>query len=163
MKKQQGFSLTNLVLAMTVAGVFLATILPPLLNTYRDQQERLHISNAIALTLSRLHDTVSQQIEECPATHTVTVNSLDLPPETLLALPSLTVAVGTTGKMIKNVSLDFILPTQTKATFLQSALTTEDKWITRKGTHLTITQPFWLLDSTLKRLNYNATTGCYEK
>lgn len=162
MKNQQGFTLTELVLAMVVVGIIFTATIPKILNIYDKQQEKNEVALAISLTLNRLEEIVSQRVEECPVSHNVTVNNLHLPPNTLTTLPSLSVSIGTTEKMINNVSLSFVLPAETKARYLQTALNSGDRWIVRNGNQLTITQPITLLNSILKRMNYNVITGCYE-
>ncbi|WP_284648830.1 type II secretion system protein [Photobacterium damselae] len=161
-KNQQGFTLTELVLTFVVVGVILATTVPLLLSKLSMQQQQNEIDQAISLTLERLQDQVSKRIEECSISHIVTVNELGLPTQTLHTLPRLHVSIGTNGKIISNVSLSFELASEAFAQQIQHGTTLTHVWITRHGKQLSITQPVSYLDSQLKRMNYDATTGCFK-
>lgn len=161
-KNQQGFTLTELVLTFVVVGVILATTVPLLLSKLSMQQQQHDIDQAISLTLERLQEQVSKRIEECSVSHTVTVNELGLPSKTLHTLPRLHVSIGTNGKSLSNVSLSFELASEAFAQQIQHETTLTQIWLTRHGKRLSITQSVSSLDSQLKRIYYDAATGCFK-
>lgn len=164
MRNQQGFTLTELVLALVVVGMILTITIPTCLNLYAKQQQKQVITQAISITLESLQNVVSQRVEvKCrgQVVSAITVSDLQLLPETLTTLPSLTVAINTTNNKIRSVSLSFSVATAAEAQRLQQALYTGDDWIVRHGNQLTLTQPILWLDSAVKRMNFNAESGCY--
>ena len=161
--RQHGFTLTGIVLALTVASIILAATLPAWLRTNTTIEQTNEIERAIIDVTSHVDDAIAAHIStsHCLSPPNVTIESLPLQPETRAALPQLTLVFIASHNILINHQIRFDLANADVANAVMQSLSTHQRWITRSNQQLTITIPVNINDSVQQTLNLNPSTGCY--
>lgn len=163
--RQHGFTLTGIVLALTVASIILAATLPAWLRANTTIEQTNEIERAIIDVTSHVDDAIAAHIStsHCLSPPTVNINHLPLQPETRVALPHLALAFTTSQHVLLNYQIRFDLTNTDVANAVMQSLSTHQRWITRLNQQLTVTTPVNINDSVQQTLHLTPNTGCYER
>ena len=166
--RQRGFSLSEFMLALTIASITLAMVLPPILRAIDVENEKNQINSAVSNIFDgmSLALTTHWQRVQCRSAPTLTltdlINDYGVPANVNTNYaPRITfVSAPTAPYNARSLRVTLNAPTDSAAHNLSLALNTQGRWLTITGKRVTLTQPIAVIDSLSEHMNYNPKNGC---